>query len=523
MRILRSSPRFSIWLCVAAALCAAGCGPTREIEPNNTALTATPLKPGHTAVGTISNPSDIDWYRLDVPGDGILSAKVGGIRDIDFVLSAYDKDAREIKRIDETSVGGDEVLLDLGVSAGIYYLSVSNKNPRGNNPTQEYRLETKLESDKGREREPNDSAATAQPISAGGSVRGHFWPTRNLLSEDPDAGEEDWYSVAIDKPGLYVLSAEVSGVPRVDSVMEVYDENGYLLKAVDGGGVGEGEVLRNLGVRGPGKLSLRLRSKNRNGGNPDYPYDLLTEVLPYAGMTELEPNDQRTDATAFEHDEITGTIFPAGDQDWYKVVVDTDGKFILRAEVTALPGIDLTLSLKDSRGDNLLTVDNMGRENPEVLTGWGVARGEYYLVVAEKTGRKADARATYTLSKSLVPWQNGLEWEPNDDAKSAQAVKVGDSVDGYFAPKGDQDWYEFNLYQDGNVDLSLTGVINVTATMTLYDQENKEIARAAAAKSGDSVALSRPLVRGTYSVRLMPADPAEVNVRDKYTFGVRVK
>ena len=80
-------------------------------------------------------------------------------------------DRRELVRVDETTVGGDEHLLDLGVSPGVYYLTVSNKNSSANNPTQEYKLVTKLEPSSGRERQPNFSALTAQPIEAGGLVR----------------------------------------------------------------------------------------------------------------------------------------------------------------------------------------------------------------------------------------------------------------------------------------------------------------------------------------------------------------
>src|SRR3569832_51125 len=162
----------------------AACGPTKEKEPNDSYQQATAVKPGQTVTGTISNPKDADWYRFDVNSEGVLSARLGGIRDIDFVISAYDKDRRELVRVDETTVGGDEQLLDLGVSPGVYYLTVSNKNATANNPTQEYKLVTKFEPSSGRERQPNFSALTAQPVEAGGVVHGWYWPTKNLLSDD---------------------------------------------------------------------------------------------------------------------------------------------------------------------------------------------------------------------------------------------------------------------------------------------------------------------------------------------------
>ncbi|PIR19543.1 MAG: hypothetical protein COV48_01425, partial [Elusimicrobia bacterium CG11_big_fil_rev_8_21_14_0_20_64_6] len=284
------------------------CGPSKEMEPNDSYQQATTIKPGGKASGTIGSAKDQDWYRIDAKGGAVMTVKIGGIRDMDFVLSFFDKDRRELKRVDETTVGGDEQALDLGISAGVYYLLVSNKNESANNPGQVYELQTKLEGASGREAEPNDTALTEQIVEAGGLVKGHYWPAKQLLSEDPEAAEEDWYSIEVSKPGLFLLNIDASEVPKVDAILEVYDTNGYKLKELDAGGIGEGESLRNFGVRGPGKFSLRLRSKYKNTGNPDVPYDLLTELLPYQGATEFEPNDQRADATPLGLDSIAGTI-----------------------------------------------------------------------------------------------------------------------------------------------------------------------------------------------------------------------
>ena len=502
---------------------AAGCGPTKETEPNDSFQQASALKAGRKATGTIGSPKDQDWYRIDSEAAGSLSVKIGGIKDVDFSLAFFDKDRRELKRVDETTVGGDEQLLDLGISAGAYYLVVSNRNEKADNPGQAYELQTVLEPAGGRELEPNDTALSAQVVEAGGLVKGHYWPARQLLSDDPEAAEEDWYSIEVAKSGLFLLNIDVSEVPKVDSVLEVYDTNGYKLKDLDAGGVGEGESLRNFGVRGPGSFRLRLHSKYKNAGNPDVPYDVLTELLPYRGATEFEPNDQRSDATPLGLESISGTITPAGDQDWYKVSVDTGVRQLLRVELSGLAGMDLSLSLRDDLGGEISLIDNMGKEQPEIMTGWGLTGGEYHLVVSEKSGKKSDSRQSYSLSHKLIPFQPGLEWEPNNSSGTVQAFKVGDSIDGYFAPKGDEDWYEFNLYQKGVVVLELTGVINVAPVATLFDQEYREIAAVSAARSGEPLALERELDRGTYVVRLKPGDGAQNNIRDKYSFRVRVK
>lgn len=491
--------------------------------------------------GSLGSASDVDWYRLDGSREGcVLSFKLGGIRGVDFTVSILDKDRQELKRFDETGTGGDEEGLDLGIGPGAWYLTVANKDPKAV-PDQRYELATRADHGVGREREPNDKSLAANAFEPGGVVRGHYFPSKNLLAVDepgpaevpastqaPAAAaaaphsEEDWFRLKVARPGLFSLNIDLSEVPKVDPVLEIYDSNFYRLKELDIGGPGEAEGIKNFGLRGPVEILLRLRTKTRQA-NAEVPYELLTELLPYAGTAEFEPNDQRLDATPFGTETITGTLAPAGDSDWYRVAVSSDARTILRAELTALPKMDLTLTLTDDLGNPLSVADNAGREQPESLTGFGVSGREYYLVVAEKSRRAFDGRRGYVLTRTLTPFQTGLEYETNDSTSTAQALKVGESVDGYFAPKGDVDFYEFNIYKAGSAALEVSGVLAVRLGMTLFDQEGREMDRLAAKKSGEPLTLVRDLEAGTYSVRLAPEDPGQNNIRDKYTFRVRMR
>ncbi len=503
---------------LAAAL--AACGPAKEVEPNDDYAQATVIKPGRVT-GTISSPNDVDIYRIDLKQDAILSAHVGGIKDVDFVLSVRDKDRVELKRADETAVGGDAELLDVGVHPGSYYIVLSNKNPAADNPTQRYSLDVKLDKAVSHEMEPNETPAQASRLELPGVTRGHYWPSQNLLSGDTDYVEQDWFRIDV-ATGLFLLNFDLSDVPKVDPIVEIYDTNGYKIKEADSGGVGEGESLKNFGVRGPVTYFVRLRAKNR-AGNADVPYEILTELIPYQGKTEFEPNDQRSDATPFEQDTISGTIAPEGDVDWYKVSVKDDGKQLLRASVTGVEGLDLVLKVTDALGNPLISVDNMGKGQPEVMTGLGVTKGDYYLVVSEKSGRRADARAQYTLTKAIIPFQNGLEYELNDTTATAQPLKIGEGVDGYIGWKGDQDYYQFNVYQKSVVVFEVAGMLNVQLDASLFDQETKPIQEWTAAKAGDSMSFEKELDAGTYFLRLSAKDPAQNNVRDKYSLRIKVR
>ena len=505
---------------IGAALCA--CGPAREREPNDDFSTAAPVKAGRVQ-GTLGSAKDADYYRLDMDDDtSVLSAHLSGIRDADFVVSVFDPDRRELKRFDETTVGGDEDAADAGLRRGANFIVVSNKNPQFAGSDQPYSLGIKVLRGPGREREPDDSPQTAGKLELPGVTRGHYYPSRNLLSSDTDYTEVDWYKLDMAQAGLFLLNIDVGEVSKVDPIFEIYDSNGYKIKEVDSGGVGQGESLKNFGLRGPAQYAMRLWAKN-GAANADAPYEILTELIPYQGKTEFESNDQRVVATPFVQDSITGAIAPEGDQDWYKVLVTEDYKQLLRASVTGVEGLDLALRLADSLGNTLTTVDNMGKGQPETLASFGVTKGDYYLIVSEKTGRKADSRQAYALTKSLVPWQTGLEFEFGDSTMTLQQVRVGESVDGYFGWKGDADYYQFNVYNKGTVVFELAGVINIQPAATLFDQEGKELQTWMAAKTGDSLLFDKDLEPGTYALRLKAAKEEQNNVRDKYSLRLKVR
>lgn len=511
-----------IVLAAAAILYLSACGKSKEKEPNDHFTQATLVSSNRAVTGTVASASDIDVYKLEISRAGLLSFHIGGIRSVDFTVSLLDKDRQELKKIDETASGGDERGVDLGVSPGIYYLALSNKDPKADNPGQTYILVLKQESPAGRESEPNDKPLEATPLTPGGLLRGHYFPSQNSLSQEEDKSEQDWFRLQVDQPGVYTLNLDLSEVPKIDPILEIYDSNSYKIKEISAGGPGLPIALRDFGVRGPVQYLLRLRSRTQSG-EAEIPYELLTELLPYEGSAEFEPNDQRPDATPLAPDSITGRISPAGDSDWYRLTVASDTRQLLRAELTPPAGMDLTLTVADELGQTLILIDNMGREQPEVLTGLGVSSGTYHLIVSEKTKKSADGRRPYTLTRSIIGFQAGLEYELNDSTASAQAVKVGESVDATLTPKGDIDWFEFNVYQKGTASIELTGLLNVKLTAALFDQDNQELAAAAAKKTGEPISLEKSLETGTYFLRVMAEDPAQNNVRDKYTFRLRVR
>ncbi|MBI4375842.1 MAG: hypothetical protein HY549_05265 [Elusimicrobia bacterium] len=495
-----------------------GCGPQKESEPNDDFSRPSLARVGRLE-GNLSSPTDVDIYQVEAKQESVLSVRVGGVREADFVLSVRDKDRFELKRVDETASGGDEELLDIGLAPGPYYVVLANKNERVE-ISQPYQMSIKMDKSVGREREPNESIPNASPLELPGVTRGHHHPSRNLLSGDTDYLEVDWHRLEVSQSGAFLLNLELSGVPRVDAMLEIYDVNGYRLRQVDQNGAGEGEVLRHLGVRGPAQYRIRLLSKTRSG-NPSASYEILTELIPYQGRNEFEPNDQRSDATVFEAEAMEAQLSPEGDVDWYRIAVAEENKQILSASVSGIEGLDISLAAGDGLGSIVVTADNMGLGQPETLTGLGAVKGDYYLIVSGRGGRK-EGRRQYELTRSLSPFQPGLEFEMNDSMASAQPIKIGESVDGFLAPKGDLDVYQFNVYRKGSVLFELAGVLNVQPSASLFDQDNKPLGNWSAPKAGDSLSFEKALDLGTYYIELR-AGPEQSNVRDKYSLRLKAR
>ena len=78
----------------------------------------------------------------------------------------------------------------VSVVPGEYTLGLSNKNPNAANPDQPYVLEIGLERDPVHEAEPDDSLQTASPLVLSGVTRGHYYPSRNLLSGEADVADD---------------------------------------------------------------------------------------------------------------------------------------------------------------------------------------------------------------------------------------------------------------------------------------------------------------------------------------------
>ena len=285
------------------------------------------------------------------------------------------------------------------------------------------------------ESEPNDQREQANEIRLDESATGHF----------QKKGDKDWYKLVIDKPGKNILRIDLSGVPDVDVSLAIYDEAGHQLKAANTSRKGDPEAITNFGVS-QGTYFITANGRDINEKDP---YTLSTQLIgPWKEGQEFEPNDSYKQANEIRLGEDVQGLFQAkNDPDWYKLVIDRPGKSIFRVNLSGVPGVNSILNIHDSQG-NRIKSSNMRRQGePEEIINFGVTEGVYY--ISTGTG-EINENETYTLSAVLVgPWEEGLEFESNDNRKKANEIKLDSVIKGYIQPRDDRDYYLITIPEPG--------------------------------------------------------------------------
>jgi hypothetical protein len=186
-------------------------------------------------------------------------------------------------------------------------------------------------------------------------------------------------------------------------------------------------------------------------------------------VDEKEPDDDVAHAQPMEPGKgIRGTI-TAKDVDVFSWMDpgaprDMGGFDYARVELTGVPGIDLALDVLDGDGKRLVTVNDGGPGEYEVIPNVGVDPAHtYYLRVHEAGVPKGDATHAYELTVTSWKAADSDEREPNDDAAHATPVKLSNGttgdVSGFFGRKRDEDWVSLSLAgvpaKDGRATLRL--------------------------------------------------------------------
>ena len=111
---------------------------------------------------------------------------------------------------------------------------------------------------------------------------------------------------------------------------------------------------------------------------------------------------------------------------------------IIRIDRTAVPGVQPGIALYDAKGKRLKTIHINKKGKAAAIINVGVTEGTYFIQTNSFWANKTDK---YTLTDQMVgPWEEGQEFEPNDRREDANALRLGEPIEGLIQSHSESDW-----------------------------------------------------------------------------------
>ena len=331
------------------------------------------------------------------------------------------------------------------------------------------------------ETEPNNTFETANKIEIGKEIEGYL------------DTENDIDNFILDINEAQILRINLSGVKGVNHAISIYKRESNifrLIKIIDDNRKSAPETFANLyASAGQYIFSIRHGDKDEKKGNKENPYILKITSRPYTNE-EREPNDTSSSANEIFFDQpITGYFSPGRnplniDQenpmvelDWFKFdVTQSDNTYsLIDVSISGVSGIDSVISIFNSLGEELVTVDNAGTGEGEHVTDLGLRdTGTYYIRTYAKNF-SFNNDTPYVLTVTSKPYDSDYELEPNNSFEQANTI-MNNSIRGKISSISDIDFFRFssptrNRYYKINCELS----DGFFPTLTVYDSNKNEL------------------------------------------------
>ncbi|MBN2091179.1 hypothetical protein JW964_16325, partial [candidate division KSB1 bacterium] len=190
-----------------------------EFEPNNRGIQATSMIDGVDMEGFISPYNDEDWYKFNLPTDsaGYLVISLTAVENVDIRIIVYDPIEAVILEKNSEARGMPEKIPNLGIdlTKEFYYVVVKGGQWQTNEKTP-YKLRIDIiDTDGMVEIEPNDRFVRATTLVEDDTIRGFIETEKDV----------DWFKIKNTDSVRSVIWFEAQGVPKVDLMISVYNQD----------------------------------------------------------------------------------------------------------------------------------------------------------------------------------------------------------------------------------------------------------------------------------------------------------
>jgi len=436
-------------------------------DANSTVEEAVYLSSGLTVEEKIDYGNDIDWFKVHVPDKHYLQVEVLPAGKVspgveiydsaeaviaawntpDSAQSSYDYSLSDIPRRSSLKVAEAVYGMVGELEEGDYYIKVFGNHFRWTE--ENYSIRARLFSPEDLVQdlnEPNDSDEEAKSIAVGATVTGAII----------DAEDEDWfrvdlsgraYRIHVDAPAGLNLAVEV--IKEAGDFTDEYSYEDWFYQIMDEKGQGQDEdKVIVLPENGGGTYYIRVFETSGAAVNDNYS---LTVTEFYFTKDKYEDNNKWQAAAAINvGDRVLANSHREDDEDWYQIDIKEAG--ILKINFQQPADVWYVLDLyKDPEGEpegqNSWGWEdgyNYGwyrDDDREITYEYKVFPGKYYIYLHNSYGISAE---NYMFQTEFIRF-DFVDREPNDLSSKATEITVGSVRQGTLHPKGDVDFYVFNV------------------------------------------------------------------------------
>ncbi len=448
-----------------------------EQEPNDELASAQIIAPGATVEAKINTAGDHDCFRFRLPHPALVRLEIKRPSD-QWMRAILHRPNGDV--VADFSVTGGPMVTDTRALAAGEYVLLCRQHGDNAASAEPYfiRVTCRWAPDP---YEPNDDLGTVRTIRPGQELRGFIFP----------AGDRDHFRFEVKRPSIVRFTSPAHPLWRNVAILDSAGEQ----VADRGIAGGAGELVGQLS---PGHYVLRVRQWNDNDVSLE-PYVVRMELQEDDGIDDTE---QPAGSVAVLRDlavdaQVAGTIFPAGDHDYYRVAVPQAGR--LHASLLKPPEVWAHLSLRDGGGAELAAVGATGGAG--TLTWDAPGPATVYLQVREWNNTAASTNP-YTLRTFFEPCDELEALGRNDTEHTASPLALGETVEATIYPNGDNDWYAVTVDFPGVLHLSGRNQDGIWIVQELWDKQGNQIGREGLTSKGADYRWERPVVAGEYLIRV---------------------